>query len=398
MKKTRVLALAGAIAGTLGTVPAAHAHSYYNLSGAGTVASGNSAIGFGIGNSINGTDGVNLNSNGTNRVANGTNTYTVANPGLNNLIPGTGTAAQNVVNSGSALGSVPEVGGNLPYMWYSGQHTTALGYTKREMYTGSSATDNVGNMMQTLPVLPNGFALPGTAANWGTTTAPNATANPGGLWKAYADKNGGGNAATWGTIMADLPVDGDHPYQAVAGNSWSTGQGLDYGLVHISCGANSASDNCASAGDVLTTITITNDADYSQFDGLLDVALYRGTDTSSTSSRTSSANIGGAGIQGSDLGAPIWTASMSSTSDILFHSFIFNQAEWAATDKNASDGIHENAFYTLVVGAHGGTGADGVTYSVLVTTSPVPVPAAVWLFGSALAGMGVIGRRRQRTV
>jgi hypothetical protein len=30
-----------------------------------------------------------------------------------------------------------------------------------------------------------------------------------------------------------------------------------------------------------------------------------------------------------------------------------------------------------------------------VPVSAVPVPAAVWLFGSALAGMGIIGRRRQ---
>lgn len=29
-------------------------------------------------------------------------------------------------------------------------------------------------------------------------------------------------------------------------------------------------------------------------------------------------------------------------------------------------------------------------------TAPVPVPAAVWLFGSALAGMGVIGRRKDK--
>jgi hypothetical protein len=33
-------------------------------------------------------------------------------------------------------------------------------------------------------------------------------------------------------------------------------------------------------------------------------------------------------------------------------------------------------------------------YRLNVTTSAVPVPAAVWLFGSALAGMGIIGRRR----
>lgn len=35
-------------------------------------------------------------------------------------------------------------------------------------------------------------------------------------------------------------------------------------------------------------------------------------------------------------------------------------------------------------------------YAIDITTAPVPVPAAVWLFGSALAGMGVIGRRKER--
>lgn len=31
----------------------------------------------------------------------------------------------------------------------------------------------------------------------------------------------------------------------------------------------------------------------------------------------------------------------------------------------------------------------------LTTTAPVPVPAAVWLFGSALSGLGLVGRRRR---
>lgn len=35
------------------------------------------------------------------------------------------------------------------------------------------------------------------------------------------------------------------------------------------------------------------------------------------------------------------------------------------------------------------------TASISFSTTAVPVPAAVWLFGSALAGMGIIGRRKQ---
>lgn len=36
----------------------------------------------------------------------------------------------------------------------------------------------------------------------------------------------------------------------------------------------------------------------------------------------------------------------------------------------------------------------GLTTGMYMAVQPVPVPAAVWLFGSALAGLGVIGRRR----
>ena len=37
-------------------------------------------------------------------------------------------------------------------------------------------------------------------------------------------------------------------------------------------------------------------------------------------------------------------------------------------------------------------------YKLNITTSPVPVPAAIWLFGSAMAGMGVLGRKKQTVV
>jgi len=396
MKKTTShIVLAGAIAGILGAAPAARAHQYYNLTGSGSIASGDSAIGFGVANSVNGTDGVHLNSNGTNRVANGTNTYNTGNPGLNNFIPGTGTAATSVLNAGSPTGDRVELGGNLPYHWYAGQHTKADGVTKRGLFTGSSATDNTSNLINITGTgngnsitLPNGEVI--TAPSTGTWGSNNTS----GLWRAYSDKNGGTNAATWGTIMTDLPVDGDHPYLAVGANSWNTGIGLDTGLIHVSCGANTAADNCASLGDIRVTLSVKNDSDYASagLSGLLDVALYRGTDTSSTSSRSSGANIGGAGMQGSDLGAPIWTASMSSLSDLLFHSFVFNPSEWAATDKNGGDGIHEHGFYTLVIGTQG---ANNVAYDVLVTTSPVPVPAAAWLFGGALASLIGANRRRK---
>jgi hypothetical protein len=131
--------------------------------------------------------------------------------------------------------------------------------------------------------------------------------------------------------------------------------------------------------------------------GLLDVALYRGADSSLTSSRTAAADITGVApsdIQGSDLGAAIWSGHMSSVSDILSFSFIFNQAEWLATDTSGASDTH--GFYTLVIGGHGGLADQGFVYDAMVTTSAVPVPGAVWLFGSALAGLVGFGRRKQQ--
>ncbi|OYT18318.1 MAG: hypothetical protein CCU26_17390 [Nitrospira sp. UW-LDO-01] len=53
--------------------------------------------------------------------------------------------------------------------------------------------------------------------------------------------------------------------------------------------------------------------------------------------------------------------------------------------------------YTLFVGGNfaGGTGAPG-KYTVSLTASPVPLPAAAWLFGSGVIGMLGLARRQFR--
>lgn len=377
--------LALTVAGVLAS-PQAFSHSYYNLTGAGSLDSGDSAIGFGILNSINGTDGVSAGSNPPGyRVSNGTTTYDPVN---NNMIPGTGSMAETAT----------EVPGNLPYMWYSGMHTKATGVTKRELYTGSSVSDTTGNLINIVGtgngnslILPNGQTLTApSTGTWGTN-------NVASLWRAYDQRD---NTAGWSTIMQPLPASGDHPYQAVAGNSTDTGLGMDYGLIHISCGANTAADNCVMtggnpSGDLLVTISIKNDSDYPQYNGLLDVALYRGVDTTTGpngSSRFNPYTLGATNPQGSDLGSPIWVASMNSVNDLLFYSFVFDQNEWNLTGK---PGYSTNGFYTLIISAHGGSATDGVAYDVLVTTSPVPIPAAAWLFAGGLLGLFSLGRRRQ---
>jgi len=54
--------------------------------------------------------------------------------------------------------------------------------------------------------------------------------------------------------------------------------------------------------------------------------------------------------------------------------------------------------YSIYIGGAGvgSWGANLADYQLGVTTSAVPVPGAIWLLGSALAGMGMVGRRKEK--
>lgn len=57
--------------------------------------------------------------------------------------------------------------------------------------------------------------------------------------------------------------------------------------------------------------------------------------------------------------------------------------------------LPSSGVYTIAVGGESGFPLEGLfAYSMAVNVAPVPLPAAFWLLGSALAGMGMFGRRR----
>ncbi|MFM8330569.1 MAG: VPLPA-CTERM sorting domain-containing protein [Candidatus Methylumidiphilus sp.] len=53
-----------------------------------------------------------------------------------------------------------------------------------------------------------------------------------------------------------------------------------------------------------------------------------------------------------------------------------------------------NEVYTIVLGGYRNGGWSDTADGYVLNVSAVPIPAAVWLFGSALAGIGVFGRRK----
>lgn len=344
MKKTAILL---AVAGALAAATTAQAHQTYNvgeLNGPQATATGwNWSVGPSAGG--NNAGGVPNTTGGADGAINNSQSSQLGAPVVTgNLVWRSGVGAV-----------APEYTGNLPEMWYSGLHTDATSFTRREIGTVSDPGGTPG----------------GTGAGGGTTFFTPANSLD-------------ARIATWNTPAIISQGIGLNPNSqiAVGANSWTTGKELDYGVTHVTCGG--TAEGCLAAGPLAINWTIKNLNALST--SLLGIAIYGGWDSSTTSSRTAAFDgtlINGlVNPQGSTLGAPLWSAVMSSPSDVLSYTRIFDMGE---ADKY-------DGHYTIIVGALNGTG-DGQYY--LSNTAKAPVPATVWLFGIGLAAMGWASRGRK---
>lgn len=173
--------------------------------------------------------------------------------------------------------------------------------------------------------------------------------------------------ANSGTAKVLLPANFE---LAVGAKSWedTAGQGADKGWGHkLDFGLINLDKDTSS-------LSITVAADNSQL--LPGFTLYRGWDTSTDSDRHGSAYENNANNPLGTVNLALVAAIDNTGTSSLTYTF--------------HDLLAGN--YTLAIG--GDDGANGGRYTVSMTGAPVPVPGAVWLFGSAIAGLVGFGRRK----
>lgn len=217
---------------------------------------------------------------------------------------------------------------------------------------------------------PNGYTgnLPATwVANVHNDTDPYATYEV-----STADGIGEGAPAILGTTAAGVPI----PFAVeTLNNKWnpanSWGSAMDFGLIDLHA---SGSLLIQVAADATQGSTFTPG-----------FTLFSGWDTSATSSKHGAWNVTPPAVPVDPRGTTGLTfLGQASTTDAG------GLASYLFTGLPAGH-------YSLWIGGNGtgNTAAGTQGYIANITASPVPVPGAVWLFGSAIAGLVSFNRRRQ---
>lgn len=217
-----------------------------------------------------------------------------------------------------------------------------------------------------------GGADGGAPANWIGGSAPGYAGKLNAMWFAELAGNtatetvSSSAARTAGADANYALAVGPRAWSANASGTLGKGHGSDFGLIQLTG---------------LSNLTITVAADTALGSAMTPgFSLFQGWDTGSTAVRVADYQNN----QDNPLGTQGLSFIDSAATTIAGGSASF-------TFNNLSAGN-----YTLFVGgnATAGTGFEG-KYTVSLAASPVPVPGAVWLFGSALIGFVKIGRGKR---
>lgn len=209
----------------------------------------------------------------------------------------------------------------------------------------------------------------GVPANWVGSSSPNYTGSLNAMWFADLSMPGIENVSSTdarnkGTDTTFALAVGPKAWSSNATGTLGKGHGADYGLIHLS-----------SPGD----LTISVAADTSLASTLIPgFSLFSGWDTGTTADRL----LDYQNNQNNPLNTVGLSFLHSASTTIAGGSASYNFTNLAAGD------------YTLFIGGNA-TASLGTAgkYAVTLSASPVPIPAAMWLFGSALFGWLGINRK-----
>jgi hypothetical protein len=209
--------------------------------------------------------------------------------------------------------------------------------------------------------------LPPTWVNSSNGAVPAFTGSMNVMWYVNLQPN---DAPTLSTADAINNNGAPSNFQLFTGpGAWNNliGHGLDYGLIHLN-------------GPTDLTITVAADASASS-QLRPGFSMYQGWDTGTTFDRTGLPYV-------NNVNDPLGTVGLTYLNQ-AFTTTPGGSASYTFTNLAAGD-------YTLMLGGSGGTGAVGGKYQVSFSVTSVPVPAAFWLLGSALAGIGITARRKDK--
>jgi len=164
---------------------------------------------------------------------------------------------------------------------------------------------------------------------------------------------------------------------SVLGHRWnpasSWGNALDFGLIDLQANSN-------------LTVRVQGDTGFESF--LPGFTLWNSWDNTTTSSKHGSWNAN-----------PFAPGNRNAT-NLTYHGHAATNSSDGGVNYSYANGAVEITFENLAAGQYSlwiggnGTVTSSFNYVASVSASPVPIPGAVWLFGSAIAGMVGFARRK----
>lgn len=152
--------------------------------------------------------------------------------------------------------------------------------------------------------------------------------------------------------------------------------------------------------DVTQKIRISADVVGDAFPSLFGISLYKGMDNRLAGGWSHHGGWNAGYVAGDTSAANLALVNSNNPIDIpglVFLDFIDSSGLGPHGGTYLEFEAQANQVYTVLLGGRAGGSWNGVKAGYALDVAAVPVPGAVWLFGSAMAGLGAIGRRRTKS-